>query len=184
MTDSIAKPAVRTGNTRFSIPAVERYGRELRRYLFRGLREPQDVDDLAQDVYMKLLRGGTDLQASKPLAFVYTVAARVLADHRTAAAQERSRLSFSDGDAAEESDRVTDALCSRLEESLSIQQQIDRAFTQMSPRHASVLLMIKRDGMSYEEVAVKLRSSVHAVHKYLQEGRAQLRRRRWEKEAE
>jgi len=183
MTDPIALTNIRLGNPMFSISAVERYGRQLRRYLFRRLGGPREVDDLAQEVYIKLLRIGAELQIHRPLALVYTVAARVLADHRTVATQERTQPSLDDGNDDEESHRVSDALCGRLEESLGIQQHIDRALAQISPRHASVLLMIKRDSMSCEDVAIKMGLSVHTVHKYLQEGRAQLRRRRWEMEA-
>ena len=183
MTEPTAKTKLRTSNPMFAISAVQRYGKELRRYLFRRLGGPKEVDDLAQEVYVKLLRIGAELHLHKPLAFVHTVAARVLADHRTAAAQERAHLGCDRG-SDDEPDRVSDALYERLEESLVVQRRIDRALAQISPRHASVLLMIKRDGMSCEEVATKLRLSVHTVHKYLQESRAQLRRHRWGQEAE
>ena len=184
MSESNTKAKVRSYNPTFVISAAERYGKDLRRYLHRRLGGPQEVDDLAQEVYMKLLRIDAELQVRKPLAFVYTVAARVLADHRTEAAQERAYVSFSADTGNDSSDRVSDALSDRLEEHLCVQQQIERALAQIPNSHASVLLMVKRDGMSYEEVASKLNLSMHTVHKYLQEARAQLRRQRWDKEAD
>lgn len=180
MTDPIAKAKARSDTPGFAVSAAERYAKQLRRYLFRRLGGPQEVDDLAQEVYLKLLRVNTEIQLREPLAFVYSVAARVLASHRAEAARERANVTSADDAPDEWSDRVSDALSDRLEESFSVQQQIEKALSLISPTHAAVLLMIKRDGLSYEEVAARLELSVHTVHKYLQEGRAQIRKQRFE----
>jgi RNA polymerase sigma-70 factor (ECF subfamily) len=98
------------------------------------------------------------------------------------AAQDRAHLTASDEDFEEVSNHVSEALSDRIEENLSVQQQLESALAQISPTYAAVLLMIKRDGMSYEEVAAKMGLSLHSVHKYLQRARAELKRRRWEGE--
>src|SRR5688500_8747662 len=56
------------------------YRRELHRYLLRRLRRPQDLDDLTQEVYMRLLRMDRMECIREPLAYLYSIAANVVAD--------------------------------------------------------------------------------------------------------
>jgi RNA polymerase sigma-70 factor (ECF subfamily) len=175
MSDPIEKSKARGRSPNFAISTVERFTQELRRYLIRRLGRPQEVDDLAQEVYLRLLRIDSAKCVHKPLAFVYGVAARVLADHRTETSQDDAYFVSAEELPESWSDHASDALSDRLEDSFSISQQIEKALAQLPAMHAAVLILHKRDGMSYEEVAVELQLSVHTVHKYLTEGRAQLR---------
>ena len=52
---------------------------------------------------------------------------------------------------------------------------IDNALKQLPPTHQAVLILVKRDGLSYQEAAEKTGLSVHTIEKYLVEGRARLR---------
>jgi RNA polymerase sigma-19 factor, ECF subfamily len=164
--------------------AAERYVTELRRYLLRRLGGPQDVEDLVQEVYLKLLTINPEIRVEKPLAFIFHVAALVLANHRSGAALDREVLTYiADQEDMEKSpaimERVSEALSDRLEESLIVHQQLEQALQRIPPKHAAILLMAKRDGMTYAEIAAELGLSAHSVHKYLQEALAQLRRQRW-----
>ena len=181
MSDPIEKSRGRGRSPNFAISTVDRFTQELRRYLARRLGRPQEVDDLAQEVYLRLLRIDSQKCVHKPLAFLYGVAARVLADHRTETAQDDAYFVSAEESPEGMSDQASDALSDRLEENFSVCQQIEKALAQLPPMHAAVLILHKRDGMSYEEVAVELKLSVHTVHKYLTEGRAQLRMKLWDR---
>ena len=166
-------PAARSGTVSFGVDAVRRYAAHVRRYIDRRLRNPQDLDDLAQEVYLRLLRvDDSTVRVREPLAFVYEIAARVLADHFR---RNPARRFQSTGEATMHLGIASEALGDRLEESLSVRQQLERALAEVSPVHAAVLVLHNRDGLSHEEVAVELDLSVHTVRKYLTEARAQIR---------
>src|SRR5689334_12901015 len=55
------------------------YGPQLHRYISKRLRAGEDAQDLAQEVYLRLLKHRTEL-IREPLAYVYTVASRVVGE--------------------------------------------------------------------------------------------------------
>lgn len=163
----------------FGLAAVAHYTKELHRYLSRRLRNPQDVDDLAQEVYLRLLRMDETKCVRQPLAYLYGVAAHVVADFwiengRGQPATETEPVEEIEDDAAA-------ALPDDLAERLNLQQQLERAIAQLPPLQAAILVLHKRDGFSYEEVAERLGISVHTVEKYLTRAKAQIRAMSWER---
>lgn len=163
----------------FAKATFGRYTRELHRYLMRRLRNPTDTDDLAQEVYLRLVQLDDAKCIEKPLAYLYGVAAHVLADHMFDLKQ-RSHVDW-DEDADDWMESPACVLPDDLADRLNLQQQIDWAIAQLPPTHAAVLLAHKRDGLSYEETAEKLGLSVFTVEKYLTMGKAALRAMVWER---
>jgi RNA polymerase sigma-19 factor, ECF subfamily len=168
------KPLTELGQT-----APTRYKRELHRYLVRRLQNPQDVDDLAQEVYMRLMRVDEKKLIREPLAFLYGIAAHVVADFWIGAEREHRGAGAEPLDDCIDDESLT--LPDDLAERLNLQQQLERAIAQLPPLHAAVLLAHKRDGLSYEEVAAKLRISVHTVEKYVTQAKARIRTMQWER---
>ena len=165
----------------FGISAFRHYRRELHRYLLRRLRKPQDVDDLAQEVYLRLLRHDDAKLVRKPLAYLYGIASHVVADYRIETEHEREHLTF-DSDAGEHwAEQPSSVLPDDLADRLNLAQQLERALAQLPPTHAAVLLAHKRDGLSYEEVAKKLGLSIHTVEKYVTQAKARIRTMSWER---
>jgi RNA polymerase sigma-70 factor (ECF subfamily) len=158
-----------------------RYRRELHRYLLRRLRQPQDVDDLAQEVYMRLLRIDDEKCIHKPLAYLYGTASHVLADYRIEVEAEHKHVSVSSEMVEEWENTPGCVLPDDIADRLNLQQQIDRALAQLPPTHAAVLLAHKRDGLSYDEVAEKLGLSIHTVEKYVTQAKARIRTMSWER---
>lgn len=165
----------------FATSLFGRYRRELHRFLMRRLRQPQDVDDLAQEVYLRLLRLDDEKVIHKPLAYLYGIASHVLADHRTGVEQERECITVDSEIIDEWCDTPSCILPDDLADRLNLQQQIDRCVAQLPPTHAAVLLAHKRDGMSYEEVAARLDLSIHTVEKYVTQAKARCRTMAWER---
>lgn len=172
---------VQKRTVRFGVWAFSHYRRELHRYLLRRLNRPQDVDDLAQEVYLRLLRHDENKSVRKPLAYLYGVAAHVVADFRIDSEPDREHLVV-DSEAVEQcSDEPSYALPDDLAQRLNLQQQLERALARLPPTHAAVLLAHKRDGLSYKEVAQKLGLSVHTVEKYVTQAKARIRTMPWER---
>jgi RNA polymerase sigma-70 factor (ECF subfamily) len=160
------------------ISTFTRYRRELHRYLMRRLRRPQDVDDLAQDVYERLLKLDDERVVHKPLAYLYGIASHVVADHRTDESARCKCVVEHDG-TDDWLDQPSCVLPDDMADRLNLQQQIDRALAQLPPTHAAVLLCHKRDGLSYMETAKKLGLSPFTVEKYLTAAKARLRTMEW-----
>jgi RNA polymerase sigma factor (sigma-70 family) len=70
-----------SSNSRFVAELALRYGRGLRRFLSVHLRNVQDVPDLAQEVYLRLLRVPHQEAIRNPEAYLFTVAAHVVRQH-------------------------------------------------------------------------------------------------------
>lgn len=170
-----------TRSSRFAGLAAQRYARELHRYLLRRLRRPQEVDDLAQEIYLRLLRLDESKAVEKPLAYLYGVAAHVVADFKLDTNAEQSRLAYDDDTVEAWSERPAAALPDELAERVLLEQQIEWALNQLPPMQAAVLLAHKRDGFSYEEVARRLKLSVNTVEKYLTLAKAKLRTLPWDR---
>jgi RNA polymerase sigma factor (sigma-70 family) len=166
---------------RFAGAAAQRYARELHRYLLRRLRRPQDVDDLAQEVYLRLLRLDEAKCVEKPLAFLYGVAAHVVADFRLQANAEEVHLTFDEKSVEERSERPAEIWPDELAERIALERHLDWALKQLPPTQAAVLLAHKRDGFSYEEIAKRLKLSVNTVEKYLTQAKAKLRTLSWDR---
>lgn len=160
----------------------ECYRRQLHRFLVRRIRNPQDVDDLAQTVYERLMKIDDERPIQKPLAYIYTVASHVLADHRRQVAAHRGEYVIFDSDFVDElAEEPSCVSADDLADGLNLQQQIDNALSQLPPTHAAVLLAHKRDGLSYVEVAQKLGLSPHTVEKYVTQAKARIRALSWER---
>lgn len=164
----------------FAASTFGRYRRELHRYLMRRLSSPQDVDDLAQEVYIRLIRLDEGKTVHKPLAYLYGIAAHVLADYRIELGEERGAIDPYE-DVENWYDSPACVLPDDMADRLNLQQQIDKAIAQLPPTHAAVLLAHKRDGLSYDECAEKLGLSIHTVEKYVTQAKARIRTMSWER---
>lgn len=169
------------GTSSFVDSAFGRYRRELHRYLMRRLRQPQDVNDLAQEVYLRLLKLDDDKCVHKPLAYLYGIASHVLADFRIEVEKEREFITVDSETVEEWAEQPSCVLPDDLAERLCLQQQIERALAQLPPTHAAVLLAHKRDGLSYDEVAERLGLSIHTVEKYVTQAKSRIRTMSWDR---
>ena len=149
----------------FVTEIATKHGRRLRRYLAARLRNAVDVSDLVQEVFLRLLRVEHHESIRNPEAYVMTVAAHVLHQHslrNATAAQSMSAIdALIDLQAAIETDPV-----SRLDAERRL-QDLDRALERLSPNVHATFVLHRRDGMTLEEIAVRLGVSRPMVKKYL-----------------
>lgn len=146
---------------------------ELQRYLIRRVGHTHDADDLAQEVFVRLLRVRDAELVRKPLAYLLGIATHVVREFRQR--RQHDYVLFNS--------EVTDELCEKPEllatqghaEQLELQNRLERALAQLPVTHKLVLLLVKRDGLSYAEAAQAAKLSVHTIEKYVVEARARLR---------
>ena len=70
-----------SGNKNFVAIIAARYGTRLRRFLAVRLRNADDVPDLAQEVFLRLLRVEGYESIRSPEAYLFTIASHVVHQH-------------------------------------------------------------------------------------------------------
>jgi RNA polymerase sigma factor (sigma-70 family) len=144
----------------------KQHGQRLRRFLASKLRNrAADVPDLAQEIFLRLLRIQHHETIRSTQAYLYTIAFHVLHQHtmRRAAVPEAVEITALIDQM--ESENNTNPL-SQVE----TQQQLEGlqdALSQLSPKAQAVLLLHRRDGYSLEEIATQLGFSRANAAKYL-----------------
>lgn len=117
---------------------------------------------------MRLLRASRSKLISDPEAYLFRIARNLLYEWYTSTSPPIEPL---------ENVPLADEGMS-VEESAEIAQQIDKlkgVLNQLSPKCRAVVLMHRRDGMTYAEIAAALRISPSMVKKYLSQGLARCR---------
>jgi RNA polymerase sigma-70 factor (ECF subfamily) len=153
---------------------LEGWFREFRAPLRRFLRSkigitPADLDDVAQEVFLRLLRFDRDELIAQPKAYLFKMGANVASEWSMRA---RRRLPHS-------SDWLP-SLSTELEFEEDIQtaerdSEVARAINQLSPRTRIMLQLHFRDGLSYEAIAGRLQVTHRVVKREIIRGYAQLR---------
>lgn len=176
--DSDPKPAMAPRDSAVSV--AEQYGKPLERYLMRRIHNGQDVCDLAQEVYLRLLRvGKAELTAEDSPAYLFWIASHVVYEFKLRARREPVIFDSDALDARAEQLPVSER--DSMQDELDLQGQLNRALKRLPPAYRAVLLLHKRDGLSFAEVAQQLGLSKHTVKKYVGRALAALRAAKWER---
>lgn len=144
------------------------YGSALRRYFIRRGKHSADADDLAQEVYLRLLRSeaNSGVRIRNPEAYLYTIAANLL--------RERAFL-LSRGESVALDDVVATLASPEIngEENLvrsERERELTKVIDELSGRSRAALIMHYRDGLTYKDIAEEMGVTVHAVKKNICRG--------------
>ena len=144
-------------HARFSVP--------LQRF-FRGYRlNSADVDDLTQDVFVRLAGPSAQKDLLKPDAFVFTLARNLVRDR---ARRLHTRAASMSVDVAD----MDDLSCERPtpEQSLELSQrlqQVEQALAALKPNTREAFELHRVQGSSYAEIAAHMNISVSMVEKHI-----------------
>jgi RNA polymerase sigma-70 factor (ECF subfamily) len=147
----------------------------LQAFLYRRVHRLPDAAELAQEVYLRMLRLTDTAVIDNPEAYLYTVASNLAKEHFRHEGRSAGALDIDDplvqqqlADLPSFGNQLdTDQRIKRLREVL---QQLP------AKCHAAVVLQYWH-GLSYEEIAQRLGISVHMVKKYLSQAMVHCRRR-------
>jgi RNA polymerase sigma-70 factor (ECF subfamily) len=148
------------------VAAIEKaHSVELRRFLGARLRNPADLPDLVQEIYLRVLRLKNHEAIRNPQAYLYTIASHVLHQYtlrRTAAPETMDPLD------------VVHALQSNGShdpaEEVDIEQRVEalgRGLEEHSPRAYAALIMYRCEGLTLKEIGERLGVSTVMARKYL-----------------
>jgi RNA polymerase sigma factor (sigma-70 family) len=147
----------------------QRWNQRLVQFLRRRVRSSVDVQDLAQETYLRLLRAGDLSQVRNPLAYLLQVASHV-------ALEWRNRRPRSDSMVVLGEDMLVDCQLPELELDARLsQQRLEETLASVSPMMRAVLLLRLRDERSNQEIATELRITDRQVRRYLARGYERLR---------
>ncbi len=142
-----------------------RHGQTLRRYLSDRIRNRADVPDLAQEVYLRLLRVQDHGHIRSAEAYLFTVATNLVYEHTVRQSARPTVVTFDDAAselyAADEADPAERAVVGQRFEAL------ERVIGRLTPKTRTVLLLHRREGMTLEEIARRLGISRNVVKKHI-----------------
>jgi RNA polymerase sigma factor (sigma-70 family) len=142
----------------------QRWNRSLFQFLRRRVRSSVDVQDLAQETYLRLLRVADLNEVRNPLAYLLQVASHV-------AMEWCDRQPRSDSMVVLDEDMLVDRQLPELELDARLsQQRLEKALASISPMMRAVVLLRLRDERTYQEIAAELRITDRQVRRYLARG--------------
>jgi RNA polymerase sigma factor (sigma-70 family) len=144
---------------------ASRYGDRLRRFLSQRLRNVADAPDLAQEVFLRLMRVEHHETIRSPEAYLFTVASHVLHQHtlRQSMAPVTVDISelFSELQLTSSDDPLT---------RVDVEQRVEHlqhSLAQLPPKIYTTLMLHRYAGFSIEEIGAKLGVARPTAKKYL-----------------
>jgi RNA polymerase sigma factor (sigma-70 family) len=159
---------VAKSNHQLVVEVVARFSGGLLRYLRRRLRNSADARDIAQETYARLLRMDEVEAIRDPQAYLFRIAANLAYEHELAQRRERARLD--EPPLIDDLERLTPMPLEEQADLAAHMARLNRAMARLSPKSRAALVLHRRDGLTYEEIAQRLDTSVHMVKKYIASG--------------
>ena len=154
--------------------------RALQAYFHRRIRAKADAADLAQEVYVRMLRVSDPEAIRNPQLYLYTVASNLVKEHSILDRRQVGRLDIDDATVQQRLGELP-PLESQLEAS-EMARRLGATLEQLPVRWRTALILQYRYGLTYQEIADRLGVSSNMVKKYLAQGLGHCRRHmaRWE----
>jgi RNA polymerase sigma factor (sigma-70 family) len=147
--------------------AYARHESSLKRFIRCFLRNPPDVDDIAQEAFLRAYAAERNQPIEQPKSFLFRIAKHVaLSQLSRKARQITDYIEDSDDSAVIQTE-------SSAEDELSAQQILGlhcEAVAELAPQCRQVYLLRKVHGLSHKEIAAHLGIAISTVEKHLIKG--------------
>lgn len=153
---------------------VATFGPSLRRFLLSCIRNSAEVQDLLQEVYLRILRVPNLESIRSPEAYLYTIARHVV--HQDSLRRVKGRETVQSIELPEGAVVDPDADPAQQLVAQQTLATIERTLEQLSPKVRACFLLHRRDGLSVDEIAARLGISRPMVKKYLVRALMRLRK--------
>ena len=147
----------------------------LESYLYRRVRRQSVAEELAQEVFLRMLRIPDIDTIMNPEAYLFTVAGNL--------AKEHARREIRGGEVFDVDDPLVQEQLAELPgfaSQLDTERRVERlheVLQQLPAKCQAAVVMQHWHGMSYEEIAQRLGVSTNMVKKYLRQALVHCRRR-------
>lgn len=169
--DSVCLHALALGDHRAFSGLVERWQGRLINFFYRSTHNQADAEDLAQETFLDLYRAAQNYRSKGSFnAFIFTLARRRLIDRYRK--QARRPLDFVDP-----TDFFMQQQCESDNDLREIEETLHRALATLPENQRSAILLLQQQGLSYEEIAETLGTSLSSVKTWIHRARAHLRQK-------
>ena len=163
----VLMPATKDKNATPVLQAFQKHQGALRRFISRFVQRTQDIDDVAQEAFMRAYRAEKGRPIEQPKSFLFRIAHNV-------AITELTKKSHQIIDYIAD---IDESAVVWLEDSAEEQAMAEEligihceAVAHLPPQCRRVFLMRKVHGMSHKEISVELDISISTVEKHMSKG--------------
>jgi len=147
----------------------------LHAFFRRRVRSKADAPDLAQEVYLRMLRISDQEAIRNPVLYLYTVANNLVKEH---AVLDRRRAAGIDIDEVSSHEQLEVLPTAEGEvDALRRAERLKSVLKQLRPKCQAAVILRFRHGLSYREIAVRLGVSAPMARKYVMQALSQCRSR-------
>ena len=141
---------------------------ELTRFMLSRQCDPAEVEDLLQDLYVKLVSVRTG-PVSNPRAYLYQMANNLLHDHRRGRRRQQERDDhWTRQRLGSDLERDTEPTPEEKAIARDELNRVNKMIASMPERTAQILKLYRLDGISQKAIASRMDLSLSAVEKHLQ----------------
>ena len=155
---------------------IERYESKMRRYIRRlGVREPEDQDDVLQEIFMKVYKNinGFDVQLSFS-SWLYRIAHNEsISWYRKKSVRPEGHLVFDSEEILEFQETMLDSSEVSHDKQLNA-QEVSRALESLDQKYRDVLVLRYFEHKEYEEISDILKIPIGSVGTLIHRGKNQL----------
>jgi RNA polymerase sigma-70 factor (ECF subfamily) len=154
-----------------STPVYDAYtlhGSSLKRFISRFMRSPSDIEDIAQEAFLRAYTVERSRPIEQPKSFLFRIAKHLALSQLTRKSRQVTEY------IEDSTDPGVIQLESSAEEEISAQQIFQQIFRvhceaveELSPQCREVYLLRKVQGFSHKEIAAELGIAVSTVEKHL-----------------
>jgi RNA polymerase sigma-70 factor, ECF subfamily len=161
----------------------EQVVREHQEFVFRTLARltgrGEHVEDLAQEVFLRLYRGLENFRGEAKLTtWLYRITLNVAQDEWKRRKKEQGTTSFDDPDAGwPERIRAGDGDAEQILSSRQAMAAVNEALGELSDNERAVIVMFHQEECTYEQIAMVLKLPINTVRTHLHRGRQKLKQR-------
>ena len=147
----------------------------LQTFFQRRIRSKADAADLAQEVYVRMLRISDQAAIRNPVHYLYTVANNLVKEHAVLDRRQAAAIDIDEAPAHEQLETVP-----QFDADLDTSQRVERlriVLKQLRPKCRAAVELRFTQGLSFREVALHLDISPQMAKKYVAQGLSHCRRR-------
>lgn len=167
--DSALMAQVKEGDEKALAQIIERWKNPLLNFFYRSIGCHTQSEDLAQVTFIRLYRSaGRYEPRAKFSTYLFHIARRLLIN-------EYRRRHRKPAEATDPSDMIAVSSDDQQKEAAEIEEAFSMAVQNLPEKHATALLLLKQQELSYEEIAEIMGASTGAVKTWIFRAREQLK---------
>lgn len=145
------------------------HGQALVRFVTRIVRNTEDAEDIAQHAYLRLQKLSNEKELENPRAYLYQIANNLAVDQLR---RGKLHMEYVSQQIPAEGETVNDDLADHQspERVLAARQQLQSIYDAMESlplKCRQAFLLHRTRGLSYNEIAKEMNTSVSSVEKYI-----------------